>query len=77
MSKVVSTKAVTYDDALEYVSKELGMYFGANSERAVQWMMTPNPMLGDVVPAWLMLYHPNGPQKLITFVKNCRAGDIA
>lgn len=76
----MTTKATSldpYDEALKYVAEELGMFFQGNAEKAVYWMMTPNPLLGDVVPAWLMLSHPNGPHKLMAFVKNCRQGDIA
>lgn len=71
------SRAATYDEALKYIAEELGMFFQGNSEKAVYWMMTPNPMLGDTVPAWLMLSHPEGPKKLVRFIRECRAGDIA
>lgn len=67
----------TYDEALEYIAEELAAYFKDDPEKAVLWIMTPNPLLGDVVPAWLMLSHPNGPEKVMRFVRDCREGNIA
>jgi len=65
-----------YDESLKYISEELGKFFEGDGRKAVLWMMTPNPMLGDIVPAWLMLSHPNGPKKLHDFVKNLREGNL-
>lgn len=65
-----------YDTALKYIAEELGQCFSDDGYKAVLWMMTPNPLLGNIVPAWLMLAHPDGPKKLKEFVKNCREGNL-
>lgn len=65
-----------YDEALKYISEELGKFFKGDGGKAVLWMMTPNPLLGDVVPAWLMLSNPKGPKKLHDFIKNQIEGNL-
>jgi hypothetical protein len=70
------SELMTYDDALPEIAETLGNFFEAEPHKAVLWMMTPNPMLGNVVPAWLMLSYPNGPYKLWALVRNLREGNL-
>ncbi len=60
----------TYDEALKYVVEQLNKFFEHDPEKALYWLMTPNRGLGDIVPAWLMLAHPKGPEKLVSFIRN-------
>lgn len=64
---------ITYDDALQEIAEELAEFFKEDPKKITYWLMTPNPLLGEVVPAWLMLSHPRGPEKLWAFVRNQRA----
>lgn len=61
---------------LDFIASYLAEFFKDEPKKAVIWMMTPNPHLGQIVPAWLMLSHPNGAKKLMQFVRDCKEGNI-
>ena len=70
------SERVTYDDALEYIAEQLTEHFQDEPKKAIYWLMTENPMLGNIVPAWLMLANPHGPRKLRNFVRDCKEGNL-
>lgn len=67
---------MSYDDALEEIAEELADFFKDDPKKIAYWLMTENPMLGNIVPAWLMLSRPNGPEKVWAFIRNARNGDL-
>jgi len=67
---------ISYDEALKDIAEELAEFFKDDPKKIAYWLMTENPLLGNVVPAWLMLARPNGPEKLLAFVRNCKEGNL-
>ena len=67
---------ISYDEALKEIAEELAEFFKDDPKKIAYWLMTPNPLLGNVVPAWLMLARLNGPEKLLAFVRNCKEGNL-
>lgn len=70
------SEKVTYDQGLDYIADRLSEFFKSEPKKAIYWLMTDNPNLGGVVPAWLALSRPNGMQKLCQLIKDATEGNI-
>ncbi len=46
-------------------------YFKGDKEKTLYWFSTPNPLLGNVTPGWMLAVKP---QKLLDWIEAAREG---
>lgn len=61
---------ISPEEALYYISRELAKFYKDNPQNIVLWIFTPNSLLGDLTPAFLLLHVHNGHERLYQFVKS-------
>jgi hypothetical protein len=71
MSK--STRDLFFNCAL--IVDELAEFFSDQKPKIQAWLYTPNPMLGEITPIFMV--KSGRIEKLISFIVNAKAGNIA
>ena len=62
-------------ETLKKIATILGDYFKAEPEKIVYWLMTPNPMVGGIIPAYMCMIGRE--KKLLKIMEAMRDGNFA